>query len=235
MAKNFAQLKDKQDSLLFGALDCLVLVKPYDGEVPESLTDAAGNFVAFDGFSSIGEFQKGNGLGLAFDRSVDGPEGHGSKGKRRYLVTEEGIQIKVTAQEQRLQTLGLVYDADMKELIETGKGNQEDGGFIVKKNRGARLTEWTVIVIGKDGDPGQEVYPVWIVPKMTMTTVGEVSVSDSNIIEYDLQFEGSDDPAYGSLYGFGFVGPGMTADTMALMAGSEGEPANGADEPVAGE
>lgn len=227
----FASLKDKQDALVFAALDCLVLVKPHDGTYPETLTDASGELQALEGFQSIGEFQKEAGVGLTFDKEVDGPEGYGSRGKRRYIVSNEGINLSVTAQEHRLNTLGIAYDADTKSLVAAGKGNQEDGGFIVKKNRAARLPEYTVVVIGADGDPGQEIYPVWIVPKMTMTTAGDLNLSDSGALEFDLTFEGTESAEYGSLYGFGYVGPGMSdGRVFDLMAGSEGAPADGSED-----
>ena len=225
----FSRLKGKTDALVFAALDCLVLVKPYDGTFPDSITDADGNLKALDGFKTIGEFQKSEGVGLTFNREVDGPEGYGSRGKRRYIVSSEGINVTVTAQEHRLNTLGIVYDANTKELIDTRKGNQDDGGFILKKNRAARLSEYTVVIIGLDGEPGQEIYPVWIVPKMTMTNAGDVTLSDSGALTFQLQFEGTDSKEYEALYGFGYVGPGMKGGRMVeLMAGSEGAPAGAA-------
>lgn len=224
----FAKLKGKTDSLVFAALDCLVLVKPFDGKFPKAITDSKGELLDLskEGFHTIGEFQKSEGVGLTFNKEVDGPEGYGSRGKRRYIISSEGINVSVTAQEHRLSTLGIVYDANTKELVEAGKGNQDDGGFILKKNRAARLPEYTVIIIGLDGDPGQEIYPVWIIPKMTMTNTGDVSLSDSEALTFQLQFEGTESPEYGSLYGFGYVGPGMKdGKVFNLMAGKEGTPA----------
>lgn len=223
----FSKLKGKQDSLLFAALDCLVLIKPYDGTFPEAITNADGSLrdLYSEGFRTIGEFQKSEGVGLTFDKEVDGPEGYGSRGKRRYIISSEGINLSVTAQEHRLSTLGIVYDANTKELVEAGQGNQADGGFILKKNRAARLPEYTVVVIGLDGDPGQEIYPVWIIPKMTMTNTGDVSLSDSETIAFQLQFEGTESAEYDSLYGFGYVGPGMKdGKVFELMAGTEDAP-----------
>lgn len=221
-ATTFSALKGKTDGLVFAALDCLVLVKEYDGTFPESITDATGALQTLDGFHSIGEFQKDAGVGLTFDREVDGPEGYGSRGKRRYIVSSEGISISVTAQEHRLATLGIAYDADVKDLIANAKGNQDDGGFIIKKNRAARLPEYTVVIIGLDGDKGQEIYPLWIIPKATMTNTGDVTLSDSGALEFELTFEGTESAEYDSLYGFGYVGPGMVSgEVLELMAGKE--------------
>src|SRR5699024_11491370 len=98
----FSKLKGKQDSLLFAALDCLVLIKPYDGTFPEAITEADGSLrdLYSEGFRTIGEFQKSEGVGLTFDKEVDGPEGYGSRGKRRYIISSEGINLSVTAQER---------------------------------------------------------------------------------------------------------------------------------------
>lgn len=219
---NFSTLKDKQDALVFAALDCLVLVKPYDGTFPDSVTDADGGLkdLTADGFKTIGEFQKDAGVGLSFSKEVDGPEGYGSRGKRRYITSSEGLTITVTAQEHRLSTLGIVYDANTKEI--GVKGNQEDGGFILKKNRATRLPEYTVLVIGVDGESGEEIYPLWIIPKATMTSADDVTLSDSGALEFGLTFEATESAEYGALYGFGYVGPGMgDGQVLALMAGKE--------------
>lgn len=220
----FAAAKDKRDELILAPLDCLVLVKEYDGVIPEAITDSEGKLTKLEGFKTIGEFQKDAGVGLSFSRDVDGPEGYGSRGKRRYIVSSEGLTVSVTAQESRLNTLGLVYDLDTKSLVVNGKGNQADGGFIGKKQKGTRLPEYTVIIIGMDGLPGQEVFPVWIVPKATMTSASDISLSDSGALEYGLEFEATEDAAYGALYGVGIVGPGMSdGRLLTLMEGSEPE------------
>lgn len=220
VATNFSKLKDKQDALVFAALDCLVLVKPYDGTFPDAITDEDGALQELAGFQTIGEFQKDAGVGLSFSKEVDGPEGYGSRGKRRYITSSEGLTISVTAQEHRLNTLGLVYDANTKDLAPTG--NQADGGFILKKQRATRLPEYTVVVIGLDGDTGQEIYPLWIIPKATMTSADDVSLSDSGALEFGLTFEATESKEYDALYGFGYVGPGMkNGKVLALMAGTE--------------
>lgn len=217
-----AAAKDKQDSLILSALNCAVFVKEYDGTFPERFTDEEGKLLKLEGFKSIGEFQKDAGVGLSFSRDVDGPEGYGSKGKRRYIVSNEGLTLSVTAQETRLNTIDIVYDVNTQALVKNGKGNQADGGFIAKKNQGTRLPEYTVVVIGLDGLPGQEIYPLWIVPKMTMTAADDISLSDSGAIEYGLKFEASEDATYGALYGVGIVGPGMSdGKLLTLMAGEE--------------
>ena len=224
----FHEIKGKQDALVFAALDCLVLVKPYDGTFPDSITDAAGELQELEGFETIGEFQKEAGVGLSFSKEVDGPEGYGSRGKRRYITSSEGLTLTVTAQEHRLNTLGIVYDADTKSLAP--EGNQADGGFILKKNKAVRLPEYTVVVIGLDGDLGQEIFPLWIIPKATVTSADDVSLSDSAAFEFGLTFEATEDATYGSLYGFGYVGPGMSdGSTLAIMAGEE--PAPGTPDP----
>lgn len=224
----FNSLKDKTDGLIFAPLDCMVLVKEYDGTFPEAVTDADGEFQTLSDFSTIGEFQKDAGVGLSFSKEVDGPEGYGSRGKRRYIVSSEGLTVTVTAQEHRLNTLGIVYDANTKSLA--AEGNQDDGGFILKKRNAARLPEYTLLIVGVDGADDQKIYPLWIVPKATMTTSDDVSLSDSGALEFGLTFEATESQEYGSLYGFGYVGPGMkSGEVLELMAGKEPSTSGDAD------
>lgn len=217
----FAENKSKNDSLVLGTLDCYVLAKPYDATIPERITDADGKLLSLPGFVSVGEFQKDAGVGLAFSRDVEGPEGFGSKGRRRNFVTNEGLTVSLTAQESSLNTMGLAYDLDTKSLV---GGNQADGGFLGWKQHAVRLPEYTLVIVGMDGSPNQELYPFWIVPKVTMTSTGDINLTDSGALEYGLEFEATEDPKYG-LYGVGIVGPGMkNAKFAELFYGTEADP-----------
>lgn len=208
---DFYKLKDKQSDLLFAPLDYLLLMCPYGIEIPDRITDSNGNLLELpEGWFSIGEGEKKAGVDLAPDSKVEGPEGYGSPGRRRTFVTEESFTVDVTAQESRLRTLEAFYD-----LMEAQY--DEGTGYFAKKRRAARVREYSSILVAKDGDPGHEIYPYFVFPKMTIEKKGKQSFSETDVIKYPITLGAQDDEKYGALYGFGLCGPGFTPELAKLM------------------
>ncbi|QGU03100.1 hypothetical protein CKALI_11280 [Corynebacterium kalinowskii] len=211
---DFYTLKDKNDSLLLAALNVAVLMKPYDGNHLE-LDD----IIASDGqlkqlppeWFTFGEIEKKAGVDLAPDMKVEGPEGYGSRGRRRDFITDESFSIDFTAQETRLRTMEAYYDLDRTDMI------AEPGRFFAKKRRSSKIPEWSTLLIGYDGEPGKEIYPLWYYPKTSMEKKGKQSLSDSNVLTWPMTFTAKDDPTYESLFGFGIAGTGFTKEMAEAM------------------
>lgn len=208
---DFYKLKDKTDDLLFAALDYALLMCPYGTKIPDRITDNTGKLLELpEGWFSIGEGEKKAGVELAPDSKVEGPEGYGSRGRRRAFVTDETFTIDFTAQESRWRTLQMFYD-----LLE---GQYDEGtGFFAKKRRAARVREYSALVLAKDGDPGSEFYPHFIFPKITVEKRGKQSFSETDALTFPLTLAAQEDEKYGSMYGFGLAGPGFTPELAKLM------------------
>lgn len=215
-AKDFYQLKDKNDSLLFAALDVAVLLAPYGTALPTGLVDSRGKLKELDpAFKSVGEIEKKAGVDLAPDMKTEGVEGYGSPGTRRDFIADESFDIDFTAQESRLDTMGLYYDLDTSGVVA-----QANSGFYAKKRRAARPREYSALLIGIDGDPGNEIYPWWIFPKVTMSKKGKQSLSETNVLTWQMTLSAKMDPTFGSLFGFGLCGPGITTDLARQINGT---------------
>ena len=210
-AVDFYKLKDKQDSLLLAALNFALLLAPYGTPIPETLADTNGDLKELPkDWWSIGEAEKKAGVDLAPDMKVEGPEGYGSRGRRRDFITDETFTIDVTAQESRIQTMNAYYDL--------GEGTYKPGqGFFAKKRRAARVPEYSGILIGYDGEPGKEIYPYFVFPKLTMEKKGKQSWSETDAIKYPYTLAAKEDAEYGSLFGFGIAGRGFTPELAKLM------------------
>lgn len=208
---DFYKLKDKADELLLAAIDFALLLAPYGTEIPERLTNEDGEILALpEGWFTVGECEKKAGVDLAPDMKIEGPEGYGSRGRRRDFVTDETFTIDVTAQETRLQTLKAYYDL--------AEGDYKEGvGFFAKKRRAARVPEYSAILIGYDGEPGKEIYPYFIYPKVTMEKKGKQSWSETDAIKYPYTLGAKEDAEYGSLFGFGIAGKGFTQEIAKRM------------------
>lgn len=204
-AVDFYKLKDKRDELLLAPLNFAVLLAPFGTEIPAKLTDEAGKFVQLPaGWFSVGEIQKAAGVNMAPEMSVTGPEGYGSKGRRRDLVESETFSIEFTAQETRLKTLDLAMDLDVSKFKAADKELRFD------KRRALKLPEYSALFIGLDGEQGQELYPYFLYPKVTNTQRASLSLTDTNIIEYAVKLDYKETPGQAP-WSFGLAGPGLPA------------------------
>lgn len=208
---DFYALKDKADELLFAAIDFALLLAPYGVKIPDRLTDDSGKILPLpDGWFTVGECEKKAAVELAPDMKVEGPEGYGSRGRRRDFITDETFTIDVTAQESRIQTVNAYYDL--------AEGSYKKGvGFFAKKRRAARPREYSGILIGYDGEPDKEIYPYFIYPKLTIEQKGKQSWSETDAIKYPYTLAAKEDATYGSMFGFGIAGPGFTEDLAKRM------------------
>lgn len=206
---DFYTLKDKDDNLVFAAINMVVLLADYGAPIPEELTENGKLKELGSEWWTAGEIEQKSGVDLAPDMKVEGPEGYGSRGRRRDFITEETFNIDFTPQEARRRTLEMYYDL--------GTGEYKNGAYYAKKRRAAKMKEYSSIIIGYDGEPENEIYPYWIFPKVTVEKRGKQSVTQTNALTYPLTLAAKEDPAYGALFGFGITGPGFTPELAQKM------------------
>ncbi|MFP7366286.1 hypothetical protein SFC07_11035 [Corynebacterium callunae] len=209
VAVDFYDLKDKNDELLIAPLNFAVLVGKF-GEVtiPDRLTDDTGILQALpEGFKTVGEIQKAAGITLTPELTLTGPEGYGSRGRRRDLIQTEGFGIDYTAQEQRLINLETGMDLD----VETPELSPSEIRFSKRRNR--KMPEYSVILIGLDAENaiGKDIYPYWIYSRMVQTARNPLNLTDSNIMEYAVRLDMKELESTSTLmpFYFGLAGPGV--------------------------
>mgnify|MGYP000923369392 CR=1 FL=1 len=86
---DFYTLKDKDDSLVFAAINMVVLLADYGAPIPEELTENGKLKELGSEWWTAGEIEQKSGVDLAPDMKVEGPEGYGSRGRRRDFITEK--------------------------------------------------------------------------------------------------------------------------------------------------
>ena len=205
--KDFYELKDKNDSLVLAAINIAVLLAPYGTTIPDTLTDESGKLKELpEGWFSVGEIEKKAGVDLAPEFKVDGPEGYGSPGRRRDFVTDQAFKVDFVAQEARLSTLDMYYDLDVANATKSA------GSFFAKARQNTRLREYSAILLGYDGAPGEEVYPYWVYPKVTKEKAGKQSLGETDALSFPMTLSAKLDPKYKALFGFGLAGPGVSGE-----------------------
>lgn len=216
----FAALKDKQDPLVFAALDWAVYLHKHASGlsyIPTDLFDTNGDLQAFadTDWKSAGEIQKKSGLDITADASYSSVEGYGSAQPRLMLPTSESFGINFTAQEWRKFILEMWLNQDLS-LISATPGK----GFKVRKSAELNLQYYTAVVIAKFGTTAAPIYPYFVFPKCIVTKRGNISGQIGAELPIPLTLTPFEDPTWtggAGVFEFGVGGSGF--DTIAEEAG----------------
>lgn len=169
-----ATLKDAQDALVAVPLDLTLVLSPYGTEIPETLSDEDGDLLELpDPWDTVGEVQKSAGVSLTPDITTADVEGYGSLGARRTIVTKEAFSIDATLQEYlRRLNFELYYRTKMANTVP----NAQSGEVRTIKPNNSGIIYYSGILIASDGALGEEIYPYWITPRISVTKTGALSM-----------------------------------------------------------
>lgn len=210
------ELKGKNDSLVMNARDWAVLAhiwEPGCPYMPANLTDASGILQDLPaGWQQIGEIQKAAGVNITPDTQTTPIEGYGSSNPRRTLVTSETFAIDFLAQEWRKVNLSMWHNTDLTSVNAT-----PGQGFKARKTSQLGLQYYSIILLGLDGTPGNEIY-IWFEFGKTAVTQRQAMSGQQNAeLGMPLTLNVFEDSEWGALYDFGLSGPGF--DDIAVDAG----------------
>lgn len=169
-----ATIKDAQDALVAVPLDLTFVLAPYGTDIPASLAEADGDLAELpDPWDTVGEVQKAAGVSLTPDLTTADIEGYGSLGARRTIVTKEAFSIDATLQEYlRRLNFELYYRTKMAETVP----DASSGEIRTIKPNNSGIIYYSGILIATDGALGEEIYPYWIFPRLSVTKTGALSL-----------------------------------------------------------
>ncbi len=209
-ATTFAALKAKNDPLVISALDWAVMLHPWAAGcsyMPTAITDSSGVLQALpSGWVSAGEIQQKAGADLTPDIKTSEIDGYGSGPARRIIPTSEGFQVDYTAQEWTATNLGMYHNMDLSSVA-TAPGV----GFRARKSAQLSVRYWSVLLIGFDGSPGQEIYPWFAYGKMTASKRNKMSGQQGSELGMPMTLSMLYDNVWGDAYDFGVAGVGWDA------------------------
>jgi hypothetical protein len=203
----FASLKDKNDSLVVVARDLLVLAGIWgEVEIPDKLTDANGALIALpEGWKSAGEISREN-AELAGNGSTENITGYGSLVPRRVIKTEESMRLSFNSQELRKLNYELFFGQDL-----TDTTVDESGEWRAYKSAAADIIYYSIILIGRDGSVGKELFPYYILPKVSVSSSGSISLGMARAMEFPIALDAYEDESFGpdgSYVAYGMAGTG---------------------------
>jgi hypothetical protein len=206
-------LKDKNDDLLVVPGDLSVLIANYGATIPTALTDDDGSLLPLPaGWYSAGEIDQKGGASITPDTKTTDILGYGSMVPRRTIKTSEGLTIDFTAQEVRKVNLGLFWGMDLS----ANSADATSGEWQVKKTAQARMSFFSVILLGQDENADGDILPYWIFPKVSVTKSGKIGLQMDGAMSYPITLTAYDDKDFGGYVAFGQAGLGnkaLNADT----------------------
>jgi hypothetical protein len=205
----FSALEDKKQQLIRKAKDGSVFIADISATAIAALTTGAGASLSAlpTGYADLGYT---NTDGVTYGRTTDLSEirSFGSVEPTRTDVTNDTITMSVTAQETRLQTIGLGTGADFTAIIAAATTGEL---HIDKPDRPSFRYYRLLGLFVDDGDAG-EIYIGRFMPRARVTEIGDQQYNDGDqAIETQLTFTGYKDATLGYSHRWIFAGPGWLA------------------------
>lgn len=205
----YSALKDKKTELIRKARDGSVYIAATSAPAITTLTTGAGSDLAPlpEGYTDLGWISQ-DGASYARTTEVSEVNSFGSVEPTRSDTTRDTITLSVTAQETRLETLGLYTGA----AIDTIEASATTGEVQIEKPARPGFRHYRLLgLFVDDGDDG-EIYVARFMPRARVTEVGEQAFTDGDDpISYPVTFQGFEDSALGYSHKWFFSGPGWSA------------------------
>ncbi|HEX8632241.1 MAG TPA: hypothetical protein VF755_29130 [Catenuloplanes sp.] len=217
---SYAALQNKKAELIRKALDGSVFVGPMSVPLIRSLTTTTGDLAPLPpGWGDLGHLSPD---GAAFARNTELSEvrSFGSTEPTRSDATSDVITMAITAQETKMQTIGLYTGADIA-AVRAAAGSGEVA--IAKPDR-PKPRHYRVLGVFVDEIEEGEIYFGRFMPRSRITELGEQNMSEGDDpIAYPMTFTGFKDSAAGFSHCWYWGGPGWKAILHSM--GFEEEPA----------
>lgn len=207
----FAALQKKQQQLIRKTLEAAICFAPYATDLPTSLTAGADSALAPlpAGFEDIGLLDQGDGATWSrkLDQTTVNSWGFGDPTRVDLKSAVHGL--KFTAQETKLQTLGMYHGVDLSAV--TADATTGEVAFAAPA-RPANIF-YRCVSIGVDGVGADEIYIGRIAPKVEVTDTDDIKETDGDdsAETYGITMNALFDSVAGYSMKFLFGGPGWKA------------------------
>lgn len=205
----YSALRDKKTELIRKARDGSVFLAPTTSTAITTLTTGTSADLTPlpTGYVDLGWISSD---GASYSRSTDVSDvtSFGSVEPTRSDTTSDTITLAITAQETKLETLGLYTGADMTGITP----NATTGEVQIAKPSRPGFRHYRLLgLFVDDGDDG-EIYIARFMPRARVTEIGEQAFTDGDDpIQYPVTFTGIEDSALGYSHKWFFGGPGWQA------------------------
>lgn len=201
---DFYTYKDAVADLSVAALNCAIMLAPYDA-VPALTLESAedGSLEIPAEYVSVGHFQKD--AGVTFTNEIDSTEieAYGEPEPIRTIISRRTTSIDFSMYQSQRNVLELFWAADFSNVTPS-----EFGGVVLEAPAVPKNRYYRAVVVGLDDRDGKEIWAYWLMPKVKLSDVDNQSLNDDGIIEYHPTLTAFKDDDLGYSVAQGFAGPG---------------------------
>lgn len=212
-AVTFEQLAEWKPELIRRPNKGFVLIADANTAIPAAFTSGvAADFQALSGFDSLGYIGKDNPPSFKPDVKSSDVEAWGALEPPRTDILTRDMSISMTLIETRKRTLELYSGVDLDSV--TADATTKEIQF---NDPTSPSTRYNRVIVGMvDGAGTDAIYYLRILPRATVTEVGEQSWSQEKALEYNLTLKAKIDPVLGYSVKNVLCGPGIAAKLAAM-------------------
>lgn len=209
---SISSFKNANSDLIISALDLAILLTPYKNPMIETMEDpSTGDLITLpEHWASVGLTEKKSGVNFGHETSSTDIESYGESEPTKKIMNKRTGTTDFVMQESNRQALELFWQADYSDIQPS-----EHGGIVLPAPGRPTMRFYHGVVLGFDGTEGAEIYPYWLLPKVSVTKVDNQSTNDDGSITYHPTLTWYKDKTFltdlvkgGTASAQGFCGPG---------------------------
>ncbi|WP_405490481.1 Ig-like domain-containing protein [Nocardia sp. NBC_00511] len=167
--------------LEIAVLDWAVYLAPKGTAIPVDFTDSSGLIVPLDAaYIPVGNLDKKAGTKLATAINSTPVDTYGEQSASRIIRKDRTTTVDFTAQETSMITAGLYWGADFSDV--TADGTTGEVHLVIPET--AFNIEYSLVMIGVDGESGSEIYTIIDSARATLSKSGDITYNDDGIAMY---------------------------------------------------
>ncbi|MBF6411035.1 phage tail tube protein [Nocardia farcinica] len=191
--------------LEIAALDWAILLAPKDTPIPVKFTDASGAIQPLSPlYVPVGNLDKKAGTKLATAINSTPVETYGEQGPTRIIRKNRDTTVDFTMQQTSAVTLGTYWGQDFT-AVEADAASGEVN-LVISEN--AFNVEYSLIMIGFDGEQDAEIYTIVDSGRATLSKSGDVTYNDDGIAMYPVTLQMLKHKTLGYATRISYAGPG---------------------------
>lgn len=205
----FTSMQTRNEGFIVRALNGSVFIAASAIAVPTafSSTTTADPVALITGYKDVGYINEENGLSWSRDTSASEVRSWGSGPPTRRDITSDQTGLQFSMQETKKTVLELYHGQDLSGVTP----DATTGEITFNRPTAPQPRYFRLIAITADGAGTDAVYIARVLPRATVTEVGEQAWTVEGALEYQVTVSAFTDPVLGYAYREVLFGPGIKA------------------------
>ncbi|AHH20856.1 hypothetical protein NONO_c60800 [Nocardia nova SH22a] len=181
-----SEVRQGNPDLELAVLDWAIYLAPKNTAIPAAFTDSAGVILPLpDLYIPVGNLDKKAGAKIATAINSTPVETYGEQGPTRIIRKSRDTTVDFTMQETSAVSLGAFWGQDFTDA----KSNPSSGEVNLTISESAFNLEYSLIMIGFDGEVDAEIYTILDSGRATLQKSGDITTNDDGIQMYPVTLQ----------------------------------------------